>query len=100
MSILDQLLGGSDSESANTESNDSMFELGTSPELGLNTSDILSSSSFESDGEDMEASEFTGIGDLGLGISAPTFIGTSSSSDSASAEQTDSDSGGLLGGLL
>lgn len=100
MSILDQLLGGSDSESASTESNETNVDFGTSPDFGLDLSDVLHSSSHESDEGDVESSEFTGIGDLGLDLSAPTFLGISSSSDSSSVESSDSDNGGLLGGLL
>ncbi|MCX7317997.1 MAG: hypothetical protein NT113_00335, partial [Hyphomicrobiales bacterium] len=61
-------------------------------------SDILHSSN--SDGGDGDSSSFTGIGDLGLGLSAPTLIGVSSSSDSQDYSSTDSNDGGLLGGLL
>ena len=100
MSILDQLLGGSDRESANTESNESSFDFGAGPAFALGASDILHSSNHESDDGDTESSEFTGIGDIGLGFSSPIMIGTSSSSESASAESSDGDSGGLLGGLL
>lgn len=100
MSILDQLLGGSDSESANVESNSSDFDLGASPALGFAASDILHSSSSESDDGDEESSEFTGIGDIGLGLASPIMIGSSSSSESASVDSRDGDSGGLLGGLL
>jgi hypothetical protein len=98
MSILDQLLGGSDSESANVESNSSDFDFGAAPGFALGASDILRSSS--SDGDDMESNDFVGIGDVGLGFASPIMIGTSSSSDSASANSVDGDNGGLLGGLL
>lgn len=100
MSILDQLLGGSDSTSASTNSDSSDFNLSAGPELGLSLSDVLSSSNMEDDGGDMESSEFTGIGDVGLGLAAPVMIGTSSSSESASTSETDGSDGGLLGGLL
>jgi hypothetical protein len=59
--------------------------------------DVLQSSSSDDDGD---TSEFTGIGGLDIGFASPIFLGTSSSSESASAETSDSDSGGLLGGLL
>lgn len=100
MSILDQLLGGSDRESASTNSDMNDFDFAANPDFGFAASDILHSSSAESDGDDSEMSEFTGIGDIGLGLSSPIMIGTSSSSESASVENSDSDSGGLLGGLL
>lgn len=98
MSILDQLLGGSDSESANAESNSSNFDFGAAPGFALGASDILRSSS--SDDGDMEQNDFVGIGDVGLGFSSPIVIGTSQSSESASASSVDGDNGGLLGGLL
>jgi hypothetical protein len=105
MSILDQLLGGGDRESTNVNSDSSTFDsiIGTNPGLGLNASDVLQSSNFSQDDDgDVESNEFTGIGDLGLGFSAPTLIGISSSNDSMSASQSESDggNGGLLGGLL
>jgi hypothetical protein len=105
MSILDQLLGGSDQENANTSSHDSDFNFATDPNFGLDASDILHSSNWEQDsnggnGSDMEASDFTGIGDLGIDLSAPTLIGSSSSSDEASYQDSDGGHGGLLGGLL
>lgn len=100
MSILDQLLGGSDQQSASTNSETSDFVFGADPNLDLGASDILHSANHESDEGDEEASEFTGVGDLDLGFSSPIVIGTSSSSESTSYEESDSDSGGLLGGLL
>jgi hypothetical protein len=104
MSILDQLLGG-DRESTSVNSDSSTFDsvIGTSPGFGLNASDVLHSSNSSSDGDgDMEQNEFTGIGDIGLGFSAPTVVGVSTSSDSASGSMSESDggNGGLLGGLL
>jgi hypothetical protein len=105
MSILDQLLGGGDRESTNVNSESSTFDsvIGTNPGFGLNTSDVLHSSNASSDGDgDMDSSEFTGIGDLGIGFSAPTVIGVSTSNDSVSGSSSESDggNGGLLGGLL
>jgi len=100
MSILDQLLGGSDQESANANSDMSEFMFGADPAFGIEASDVLHSASYESDDGDVEASEFTGIGDLAIGFSSPVVIGTSSSSESANFESSDGDSGGLLGGLL
>ena len=100
MSILDQLLGGSDQESANMNSEGQNFDFATNPNFGFHASDVLHSSSHEEDDGDSESSEFTGIGDIGLDLAAPTVIGVSSSSDSSSWQETDGDSGGLLGGLL
>lgn len=97
MSILDNLLGGSsggDSASQSSNSFDATF--GTAPSLGLQTSDVLSFESSDDNGGD--SSSFTGIGDLGLGLSAPTVLGVSSSNKSA--DVSEGDSGGLLGGLL
>ncbi len=100
MSILDDLLGGSN-DSTEISSNSSEFSgvIGTNPGLGLGLSDVLKFSDSSSDGEDMDSTSFTGIGDLGLGLSAPTLIGVSGSSDNVSASETDG-GGGLLGGLL
>jgi hypothetical protein len=100
MSILDQLLGGSDRESVNAESNSSDFDFGAAPGFALGASDILRSSNREDDNGDMESNDFVGIGDVGLGFASPIVIGTSSSSESASASSVDGDNGGLLGGLL
>lgn len=97
MSILDQILGGSDSASVNENSNSSNTEVGTNPGFGLSLDDVLHSKNVDDDGE---SSEFTGIGGLDVGFSAPSFLGLSSSSENSSAEQVDGNSGGLLGGLL
>jgi hypothetical protein len=96
MAILDGILGGDSSQtSASSDSFESM--IGTSPAFGLQASDVLHTESHDDDGDH---SSFTGIGDLGVGFAAPTFIGVSSSSDQFSQSETDSDNGGLLGGLL
>jgi len=79
------------------DSNDFGTTIGTSPGFGFQASDILHSSNM--DGGNGDSSSFTGIGDIGLGFSAPTMIGLSSSSDSQDYSSTDND-GGLLGGLL
>lgn len=97
MSILDQLLGNSDRTNVESNSNEFDGSVGTNPGLGLSLDDVLHSKSVDDDGD---MSEFTGIGSLGLGLSAPTVIGISGSSDSASASEVDGNSGGLLGGLL
>lgn len=86
MAILDTLLGGGDSSTSLDAT------VATSPELGLGLSDVLS---FDS-GDD--GFGFTGIGELGLGVSAPTFIGVSASSEQSAGDG--GDDGGLLGGLL
>jgi hypothetical protein len=105
MSILDQLLGGSNDDSSNSNAHSSDFgaDVGTDPAFGFAASDILHSMnmSSDSDGGDSDSNSFTGIGNIGLGFAAPTFVGVSHSEDSASQSTTDShDSGGLLGGLL
>lgn len=97
MSILDQILGGSDSASVNENAQSSNTEFGANPAFGLSLDDVLHSENVDEDGE---MSEFTGIGGLDIGLQSPIFLGTSSSSESSSAESTDGDSGGLLGGLL
>jgi hypothetical protein len=90
MSILDSLLGGSNdgqSTDSSSSSRDLDTVLATSPGVGLHASDILQSS----DGTD--GSSLTGIGEVGLDLSAPTLLGISSSS-------SDDGDGGLLGGLI
>ena len=104
--LLSGVLGGSNNESSNVDasSSNSDTNIATNPSLGLGLSDVLQSSSFNSDGQDgdVNAESFSGIGDLGLGISAPTLIGISNSDESFSGSQSESDGGGggLLGGLL
>ncbi|MGE0060739.1 MAG: hypothetical protein AB7T86_01540 [Xanthobacteraceae bacterium] len=102
MALLDGLLGGGilgggDSASESHNSNDLGGVIGTNPQFGLGASDILHSESSDDDGDH---SSFTGIGDLGIGLAAPTLIGVQASSDSSDAQVQDNDSGGLLGGLL
>jgi len=97
MSILDQLLGGGDNASVSQNSDQSQNEVGANPVFGLSLDDVLHSSSSEDDGD---SSSFTGIGGLDLGFASPIFLGSSSSSESSDAQTSDSDSGGLLGGLL
>jgi hypothetical protein len=80
------------------DSNDFGTTIGTSPGLGFQASDILHTSN--TDGGDGDSSSFTGIGDIGLGLSLPTVIGVSSSSDSQDYSSSDNNDGGLLGGLL
>jgi hypothetical protein len=70
--------------------------VGTAPSFGFQASDILHSQ--ESD--DGDSSSFTGIGDIGLGFSAPTLIGVSGSNDSQDYSSSSESDGGLLGGLL
>lgn len=100
MSILGNLLdfGGGDSTSGSQSSHDIGSAIGTDPAFGLNASDILHSQSTDGNGGD--ASSFTGIGDLGVGFSAPTVVGVNASSDQTDVSQHDGNGGGLLGGLL
>ena len=94
MSILDGILGGGDNTqmSASSDSFDSV--IGTNPGFGVAASDVLHSELHESDGDH---DSFTGIGDLGIGLSAPTVIGASSSSDQFNQSESDGDSGGTPG---
>jgi hypothetical protein len=88
MSILDDLLGGGSGSSNSTDLN---AVVGTSPAFDLNASDVLHS----------DALGLTGIGDLGIGLAAPTVVGVSASSDTSSDTTASAGhSGGLLGGLL
>ncbi|MET0436402.1 MAG: hypothetical protein ABW043_02790 [Devosia sp.] len=97
MSILDQLLGGGDNASVSNNSDTSNNEVGANPVFGLSLDDVLHSSSTDDDGD---SSSFTGIGGLSIGFGSPIYLGSSSSSDSSDQQVSDSDSGGLLGGLL
>jgi hypothetical protein len=91
MSILDDILGGGNNSGESMTSTGIGTAIETSPGLAFGAADILA---FESqDGED--GSSFTGIGAIGLGLSAPTSIGLE-----ASNETYNEDGGGLLGGLL
>jgi hypothetical protein len=97
MSILDNLLGGGDNASVSENSDTSSNEVAASPVFGFALDDVLHSSSTDDDGD---SSSFTGIGGLSIGLGAPIYLGSSSSSDSSDTQVSDSDSGGLLGGLL
>ncbi|MCW5694714.1 MAG: hypothetical protein KIT48_20340 [Pseudolabrys sp.] len=98
MALLDNLLGGNGGSDSSHDSNDFNSVIGTNPQLGLNASDILHSQSSDGGSDGGDSSSFTGIGDLGLGIAAPTVVGISNSSEHMS--EGNQDSGGLLGGLL
>lgn len=92
MSILNTLLGDTAVDTGSTQAS---AAVATNPELGLNLSDVL-----QADAGDSGAG-FTGIGDLGLGLSAPTLVGVGLSNDGIGASTTDTQGGGgLLGGLL
>lgn len=91
MSILNTLLGDTAVDTGATQAS---AAVATKPELGLQLSDVL-----QADSGDNGAS-FTGIGDLGVGLSAPTFVGVGVSNDGIGASTTHTDGGGLLGGLL
>lgn len=106
MSILDGILGGNgllgglsgSGESENASSTSFGTDIATNPSLGLHLQDLLDfNSSSEDDGDSSETS-FTGLGDLGLAVSAPTHIGLDYQNEQYS--QTDGEGGGLLGGLL
>lgn len=107
MSILDSILGGggSDEQSTNSSSQTQDFDsvFATSPASDLQISDVLQSSDSSSDEDGTDSSSFTGIGDVGLDLSAPTLLGISSSSSDEQFSSRDSDGnggGGLLGGLI
>lgn len=97
MSILDGILGRGDSSQTSASSDDFNSVIGTNPSFGLEASDVLHSESHDGDGDH---DSFTGVGSLGVGFSAPTLIGVSSSSEQFNQSESNSDGGGLLGGLL
>jgi hypothetical protein len=97
--LLGNLLGGGDSASQSSNSSDTGAQIATNPSLGLGVQDVLHSMSSDG-GSDGDSSSFTGLGGLGLSLSAPTFVGVSHSSDTQSTSMQDSHDGGLLGGLL
>lgn len=99
MAILDELLGnGSENASMNESSNDSSIDFG--PAVGLGTGSILDfhTSDDDGDGGDSSSTHLTGVDGLSFGAEAPLNI--SNSSWESSSEYSDSDGGGLLGGLL
>jgi hypothetical protein len=102
MAILDELLGNGDSQSGswNESKNDSSIDFG--PALGLSTGKILDFGTSSEDGGDGDSSSthLTGVDGLGLGVEAPLSIDNSSWDKSAEQSSSDSDGGGLLGGLL
>lgn len=105
MSIIDNILGGGGDQQNTDYSNDqNTFDsvFATNPNAGFDASDILHSQSSEHDGSDSEQDSFTGIGDIGFDVSAPTVVGvsTSNSSEQYSNSESDDNGGGLLGGLL
>ena len=97
MSILDNLLGGGDNASVSNNSDTSNNEVAANPVFGFSLDDVLHTSSTDDDGD---SSSFTGIGGLDIGFGSPIYLGSSSSSESSDQQVSDSDSGGLLGGLL
>lgn len=90
MSILDNLLGGSGSTSTDID-----VAVAAHPEVGLQASEVLGVST--DGGGFVPGVELTGIGDVGVGVSAPVMIGVSASNDTAAEVD---DGGGLLSGLL
>jgi hypothetical protein len=110
MSILDSILGGGgnngDQSDVNASMTDTSREFAANPTLDFQASDILHSSneSHESDrgGMESDASSFTGIGDVGLGLGAPIYASDNSSSADYSSSNSDNNGGGggLLSGLL
>jgi hypothetical protein len=108
MALLDDILGGgngvggilgnNDSSDTSASADESSTVIGTNPQFGTHLSDVLHS--HESDSEDGEESSFTGIGDASIGFAAPTFLGTSSSSQDFNQSETDGSNGGLLGGIF
>lgn len=104
MAILDNILGGggnngggNSDNSSSTNSHDLNTTFGTDPQAGLNTSNVLHSDS-QDGGHNGGSDDFTGIGNLGVGLSAPTVVGVSSSNDSSDTSHSH-DNGGLLGGI-
>ena len=108
MSILDilgnsgGLLGNSGGSSGGTQashsSNDFGAVIGSSPGLDLSASNILHAT--DMGGSHDGSSSLTGIGDLGVGLSAPTVVGVSDSSDHQTYSDSSGSHGGLLGGIL
>lgn len=104
--ILSSILGGSNNESTQVDSNanESAQDFSADPSLGLNLSDVLQSESFNSDGEDGDVNyeSFGGIGDLDLDLDFPISASNSNAEESFSGSQSETDggNGGLLGGLL
>lgn len=104
MSILDGILGGNgngNNEQQSSNSHDFSSVIGTDPSFGTSLHDLLHSSNSNSSGDgDSNSSEFTGLGSMSVGFSAPTVVGVSSSNDSHTASSDHGGNGGLLNGLL
>ena len=104
MAILDELLGNGDSTTGSTESTQDHSSTSFDPAIGLGTGTILdfgtSNSSDDANDSDSSSTHLTGIDGLSLGISAPFHTESSNWSDSSDYSDSDSDGGGLLGGLL
>lgn len=104
MSILDSILGGNSGGGNSVQDSSSSHNLGsvigTDPAFGTSVNDLLHLSHSDSGGGFSDTSGFTGLGSLGLGFSAPTVVGVSSTNDSSNASESHGGSGGLLNGLL
>jgi len=96
MAILDNLLGGGDSSQQSTDWSQQDVQFATNPNSHVDAQDVLHSMS----NDEGDSSEFTGIGDIGVDVGAPTFVGVSNASSSEQASNQDDNNGGLLGGLI
>ena len=101
MAILDELLGNGDSQTNSMSESKSDSSIDFGPALGLDTGKILDFGTMnEDDDGDSSSTHLTGVDGIGLGIAAPLSIDNSSWDKSSEQSSSDSDGGGLLGGLL
>lgn len=100
MAILDELLGNGDSQTNSMSESKSDSSIDFGPALGLDTGKILDFGTSSDDDGDSSATHLTGGDGIGLGVAAPLSIDNSSWDASSDNSSSDSDGGGLLGGLL
>lgn len=101
MAILDELLGNGDSQTGSLNESENSSSIDFGPALGLNTGKILDFGTMsEDDDGDSSSTHLTGVDGLGLGVEAPLHLDNSSWDKSSEYSNSDSDGGGLLGGIL
>jgi hypothetical protein len=96
MAILDELLGNGDSQTNSMSESKSDSSIDFGPALGLNTGKILDFGTMSEDDDGDSSSTHL----IGLGVAAPLSVDNCSWDACSDSSSSDSDGGGLLGGLL